>query len=301
MLFFKDLSIETKDEIIDRVADAIYDVDTEYISEILDSLLEDEGIEYAIDYSYDCLLIRAFDGKYFFPYPVALTEFSNPAHAAWELREYSVKQEIPLIYTDVPRDELGALVSMYRHANIDASDPCAESYTVRIMSEAALMPEIPEISLADVTLSPLTPDDDELYAELCKDDEINKYWGFDYREDVTDPEDSYFREAAEGEFNRGISMTFAVRYNGTFVGDALLYGFDHMGCCQCAVRLFKKYMQRGIATQVLCRFKTLCFEMGLVRLCATVYEENVASEKLCKKIFDSYEYNGEKVIFTADL
>ena len=70
---------------------------------------------------------------------------------------------------------------------------------MKIPSEAALMPEIPTLSIGDVSLSPLTPEDDAEYARLCRDEDLNKYCGYDYRDDNPNPEDSYFREEAEGD------------------------------------------------------------------------------------------------------
>lgn len=285
MIFFKVLNVENVDSIIDGLIDSIEGCDTEYVEEIVGSMLGDDDFEYAFSAAYGCVLVRVFDGIYSFPYPIAVADDANPALAAWEIRAYAVRQEIPLVYTDVPREEIGRLVTMFRHANIDSADSYSETYTVKIPSEASIMPEIPTLSLGDVSLSPLTPEDDAEYARLCRDENLNKYWGYDYREDNPNPEDSYFREEAEGEFYRGISMTFAVRYNGRFVGEALLYGFDFMGGCDSAVRILPEYMKRGIATKALLRLKMLASDMGLSTFYATVEDENYASEALCDKCF----------------
>ena len=119
MLFFKILNVENVDSIIDGLTDSIEGCDTEYVEEIVGSMLGDDDSEYAFSAAYGCLLIRVFDGIYSFPYPIVVAEGANPALAAWEIRAYVVRQEIPLVYTDVPREEIGRLVTMFRHANIE--------------------------------------------------------------------------------------------------------------------------------------------------------------------------------------
>ncbi len=301
MIFFKVLTEKSKNDVIGLLTEAINDIDIDYAGEILDSLLMDNECEYAISNAFDCMLIRIFDGAYSFAYPVALTDKANPTHAAWEIREYSVKEEIPLVYVDVPREELGALIVLYRHANIDASDESGDSFRVSIMSEAALLDDLPTMQIDDLTLDALTCADDQVYSCLCRDEMVNKYWGYDYREDEDDPDDSYFREVAEGEFSRGISMTFAVRNNGEFAGEALLYAFDHLGGCECAVRLLPKFTRKNIATKAILALKAIAGNMGLLEIYATIDSENYASHRLCEKCFTSVEKIGLRSRYSASL
>lgn len=294
MLSFKILTEENKEEILDSLILTMPDSDGEYMSEIADSLLLDGESEYALAACHGCLLARVYDDKYYFLYPVAVCEEADESLAAYSLREYAVKEEIPLVYLDVPREELGNLIPMFRHANVDAQDGEGESFTVTIMSEASIFDEIPCIEYDGVVLDEITEADDALYAELCKDESTNVFWGYDYSADIENPEDAYFREMAENEFARGVAMSFAVRVEGQFAGEASLYAFDLIGGCESAIRILPEYRGRGIATKALLGLRRLAERAGLINLYATVDERNEASKKLCEKCFDEWSTNGDR-------
>lgn len=301
MLAFKILTSENKDDILSALTCNMPDADTDYLLEVADSLCCDGECDYALAVAHGCLLIRIFDEKYMFVYPLPLCEGADALSAAAELRSYAVKEEIPLIYIDVPREELGGLISLYRHANADALDPDRESYTVRIMSEASLFTEQVNVSSGLLSLTNIYEDDDCEYARLCKDEKTNEHWGYDYRSDEADPADSYFREEAEREYSRGVALCLAVREGDIFVGEATLYGFDLLGGCECAVRILPEYRGRSFATAALRMLASLARDMGILNLYATVLAANEASLGLCRKIFDEEEKQGEKVKFYLEL
>lgn len=301
MISFKVLTEENKDELIDKFNIAIEGSDAEYLSEIICSLLEDDTCEYAVSHSTGCLLVRIFDGKYCFLYPVAVCDDADESIAAYAVREYAVKEEIPLIYTDVPREELGNLIPAFRHANVDAIDEDGESFTVKIVSEVSLYDEIPTVSYKDISLEPITESDDTDYSKLCKDKETNLFWGYDYSADVENPNDSYFREMVDMEFSRGVAMSFGVRANGRFVGEAGLYAFDLIGGCECAVRILPEFRRAGIATKAMLALHSLAKRMGLINVYATVDNRNEASKKLCEKCFDECCIIGDKYKFYSKL
>lgn len=294
MLSFKIVNEENREELLDALTIGMPDADGEYMSEIIDSLLEDGECEYALSSSHGCLLVRIFDEKYIFLYPVSVCEDADESLAAYAIREYAVKEEIPLIYTDVPGEELGNLIPLFRHANIDAIDNDGEAFTVKIMSEASLFDEIPSLSYEGVCLNAITEEDDHSYAELCKDNDTNAFWGYDYSADVENPEDSYFRETAEGEFARGVAISFAVRVNGRFAGEAALYAFDLIGGCECAVRILPEFRGSGVATRALLALRSFAERAGLTDLYATVDERNEASKKLCEKCFEEWSSSGDR-------
>ena len=293
MLSFRIVNEENKDEILDSLMMTMPQADGEYMSEILDSLLDDTACEYAISSSHGCILVRIFDGKYSFIYPAAVCEESDESLAAYSIREYAVKEEIPLIYTDVPREELSNLIPLFRHANVDAQDEEGEYFTVKIISEAAAFDDIPEVNFEGVTLDEITEADDRLYAKLCKDSVTNEFWGYDYSADNEDPDDSYFREMAENEFSRGVAMAFAVRLDGELVGEASLYAFDLLGGCECAVRILPEHRGKGVATRAINALRSVAERAGLVSLYARVDKNNIPSLGRFEKCFDEWSDLGE--------
>ena len=297
MLSFKIIDSDNRDEVIDLITLGIEDVDLEYIDEIVDSLLEDTDSEYALAVSNGCLLIRVFDSEYSFIYPVAVCEGAEESAAAYSVREYAVKQEIPLVYTDIPAEEIGNIAPLFRHVSIDAQDDEGETFTLRVMSEVMLLEELPSMETGQITLDAICENDDEDYARLCKDEETNKFWGYDYSCDNDDPEDSYFREMAENELDRGVALALAVRHNGRLVGEAALYSFDLLGGCECAVRILPEYRGRGFAKASIAGLREICAKMGIVNLYATVDNRNGASISLFTKCFGKGVESGEKTNF----
>lgn len=298
MISFKILTEESKASLLDEMEKAIPGGDFNLADMNLDVMINnrDEDLEYAVSFAHGCLLVRVFDGEYSFMYPLALHFNADSKLAAEELRAYAVKEEVPLVYTEVPKENLGELLPMFRHTNIDAEDEDSDFYTVRVMSEAYLLSEMPTCDGNNgVSLTPLTPRDDEIYSRLCKDEDTNRYWGYDYSSDEPDPDDSYFRESAEGEFDRGVAMCLAIRVNDVFAGEAILYGFDLKGGCECAVRLLPAFRRKGYAVESLNTLKKLGARMGLVYLCATVAKENAASIHMTGKCLSEIA-SDEKIV-----
>ena len=300
MISFTILDENSRGKIVKSIMASMPDADFDYLSDIIDSLLGDEG-EIAVSFSHGCLLIRIFDGEYSFVYPIELTEKSAPGEACDEIRLYAMKEEIPLVFCDVPSDSLGALISGYRHMSIDASDPDCEAYTVRLHTEAALLDEIPTLDFDEITLDALTEEDDSDYAKLSKDGETNKFWGYDYTADVDDPTDDYFRHEAEAEFARGVAMSFAVRRDDRFVGEATLYAFDYRGGCELGIRILPEHRRGGLAGMIIDGFTECGARLGLTSIRATVMAKNAPSVGLCTKHFDSFTDDGEVIKFISEI
>lgn len=300
MISFTILDENSREKTLNGILSSMPDADEEYLAEIIDSLLEDDG-EIAVSSSHGCLLIRIFDGEYSFVYPVELTEDADTVEACDEIRLYAMKEEIPLVYVDVPSDSIGALISGYRHVSIDASDPDCEAYTVRFHTEAALLDEIPTLDFGGITLESLTEGDDSDYARLSKDQETNKFWGYDYTADVANPTDDYFRHEAETEFGRGVAMSFAVRKDGVFVGEATLYAFDYHGGCELGIRILPEHRRGGLAGMVIDGFTDQGARLGLTSIRATVMAKNLPSVGLCTKHFDSFTADGDVIKFISEI
>lgn len=304
MISFKILTEESKALLLDEIRKSTPNADLTFASDNMSLLLEDEGdVEYAVSYSNGCLLARIYDDEYCFMYPLALCDEADAVLAAMEIRAYAVKEEIPLVYIDVPGDALGDLLVNFRHINADITSPHTDKfYTVRVISELAMIDEIPSYTgYFGVSLTPFTPDDDEDYARLCMDEETNKYWGYDYSQDEAEPEISYFRRVAEAEFDRSTALCLAVRYKNTFVGEATLYYFDLMGGCECAIRILPEFRRMGYGGEALKLLKTIAKRMGIKYLRAAVYLRNEASVRMTEKHIPEMDRDDKQVTYQGKL
>ena len=272
------------------------DADGEYLRDILYYLAEDD-CEVAVSQSHGCLLVRLYDEGYSFIYPIALTDGADELSACDEIRLYAIREEIPLRFIDLPSDALDELSDRYLHLSVDFYDEERDAYEITLLNEAS-REDIPTLHFDGLTLDRLTEADDTDYARLSKDGETNRFWGYDFREDNSDPDDSSFRLESEGEFDRGVAMSFAVRREGKFVGEATLYAFDYLGGCELAIRILPEYRRLGISGRIIDGFKEQGRSLGLLLICATVMERNLSSVALCKGHFDNCTHSGDTYYFT---
>lgn len=217
--------------------------------------------------------------------------------AAEAVREYAIKEEIPLVYTDVAPELLGELLSKFRHADIDAQDAARSLYRVRVKSEAQLLSELPAVECGGVELSPILREDIPEYFRLSTDMDTNKYWSYDYREDNAEADGEYFFLEQLRDFERGAAITLAVRAEGKFIGEAALYGFDLAGGANIALRLLPEWRSRGFGSLALEAVFTLAEDIGLISLYAEVNRENLPSLALFSSYMDKVGERGETVLF----
>ena len=120
----------------------------------------DEDAEVAISGAFGCLLVRINDGgEYLFSYPYPLTESADESGAVEEVALYALREGLPLVFFDVPRDSLPVLLMGFRHADVDAEDAYAETYRVTLNRECALVKKVPEVTFGEVTLRELCDKD----------------------------------------------------------------------------------------------------------------------------------------------
>ncbi|MBE6644165.1 MAG: GNAT family N-acetyltransferase [Ruminococcaceae bacterium] len=269
--------------------------------EIIESFAE-SGADAAVSGAFGCLLVRIYDaGEYLFSYPYPLTESADESGAVEEVAQYALREGLPLVFFDVPRESLPILLMGFRHADVDAEDESADTYRVTIKSECSLMKKIPEITSGDITLRELVPDDKKDYAEICLDVENNKYWGYDFREDNEEADAEYFIKAAMEERRLGTAVSFAVIYGGDFIGEASLYAFDCRGGAEAAIRILPKYQGRGLSENILTALFAVCKKMGLIRLYAEALCENKPSVAFCSKYMERISDEGGRAVFIKNL
>ena len=264
----------------------------------LDASIED--VEFALSFAHGCALVRIFDmGRYSFLYPFAMTDDADPSLALSDIAEYAMREEIRLVVDDVPKECISDFLS-FRHFDVDARDSEGESFRITVKTECELMDGLPEVTLGRVELTAITENDIREYSRLCRDNDVNKLWGYDYAEDVSDPEDSYFYETAMKELSAGISASMAIRHDGIFVGEAVLYAFDGRGGAEFATRLLPEWQGLGLGTESVRAICAAAAEIGLIRLSTKVMKENIASIGMLKKITDKQSDCGDAIIFRID-
>lgn len=302
MLSFSEITKENKDALAETFSKELCGEAKETLAGILSGLdLDSSDVGFAVTCFSGCALIRVFDmGRYLFIFPYEIEESADVNSAIFAISEYAVREEIPLTFCDVPRECISAF-SGFRHIELDAEDAEAESYRVKIKSECELIDEIPHVTYGRVELNALFSEDIEPYAELCRDKKLNEYWGYDYTSDVENPADAYFYESAVRDFSFGTSLTMAVRFEGKFIGEAVIYAFDRQGGAEFSIRLLPSFHSKGLGTEAAIATVAAARRLGLIRLRATVMNKNLPSLAMFRKITDEFAVGDGKTEFFISL
>jgi RimJ/RimL family protein N-acetyltransferase len=252
----------------------------EYLSEI-DFI---DGMEYAVSYFDGALLIRIYDGqRYVFNFPLPLSDGCDISSAVIELSQYVIKEEIPFYIYGVLREDFDFL-NVFSNVEYEAMDDEGEYYLARIQNECDLLLEIPCETGERVTLNALSEGDIPALAALCKNEELLKYWGYDYREDFGEADDGFFYRRQLSEFYDGTAMTLAVRVSGALIGTLEFYAFDFCGACEFDVRILPEQQGLGYAKEAISLAISLARKMGLKKLSAHVFNENLKSVNMLNSL-----------------
>ncbi|MBQ7343391.1 MAG: GNAT family N-acetyltransferase [Clostridia bacterium] len=276
---------------------------SEDAAEIIFGLSEAAGEEsVAFCYCDDVLYARIYDGeRYVFPLPFMLTEDADAVRACIDLAAYSRRELIPLIITDVPRDEIEFLCSVFPHIDAYTYEDDDDTFYIKVNNECDMLDSIPSIELDGIVLDALTDEDKEKYAELCRDRDLNKHWGYDVDEDNPDGDSDFYLKVAEREFDDGVAITLAIREGGELVGEATIYDFDYVGSAEIAVRVLPTCHSRGIGSGATRALIKLSREIGLSSLRAEILEENESSIKMTSKYMELVKRENGKVYFALSL
>ena len=153
---------------------------------------------------------------------------------------------------------------------------------IRVRNELAYLDAIPALESERLTLDALTEADKADYNRLCLDDERNRWWGYDYRKDLKgELTEDYFLEVARHDFASKLAVNFAIRLDGKFIGEAVLYNFDYTGGAELGCRILPEYAGNGYGAEAFRRAaEWSVYQLGLYRLKGKCYKENEASRKM---------------------
>lgn len=151
-----------------------------------------------------------------------------------------------------------------------------------VANELEALREIPTIETERLTLTELRDEDRDAYNALCLDDERNRWWGYDYREDlVGELTEDYFLSVAREDFRRRQAVNFAVRLDGKLIGEAVLYHFDWRGGAELGCRIAPAYAGHGYGTEAFAAAaEWALYKLYAAKVVAKCYKENTASEKM---------------------
>ena len=274
----------------ERTAELVSGLSAE-LREYAEMLLDDfRAIAREIDEAFvcisdGCMLVRVLDGgDYMFIFPIMLSEEGDTAGALVSLSEYVRREMIPFFLTDVPRECLDLVTELFPHTNAKAYEDDEDTFAVVVLNELDIMDtKQPMIKEDDVCLYPICSGDEEEYARLCSDRELNRYWGYDDLADNPTGDAEIFMATALREMMEGIALSLAIKRDGVFLGEAVIHDFDFRGGAEIGIRLLPEYHNGGVGGKALDAVIRYCGAIGLSTVRARVMEENIPAIRMTKK------------------
>ena len=140
---------------------------------------------------------------------------------------------------------------------------------------------------ARLTIGDITPNDKENYLKLYIDDDLNKWWGYDYREDLKEsaPTADYFYNFQNSLKDKKEEYSLAVRLDGVMIGELVLHNFDYFGGVEIGFRFFREHHGKGYATESAARVIEYAVNtLGAKTVKSRCYKQNAPSRKLIERL-----------------
>ena len=141
---------------------------------------------------------------------------------------------------------------------------------------------IPELKTERLTLTALREEDIPAYNALVLDTERNRWWGYDDVGGLTEPmTERSFYEVAERDFAARSAVNFALRLDGQFIGEAVLYRFDFRGGAELGCRVAPAFAGHSYGTEAFAAVADWAlYRVHLTKVVAKCFRENEASRKM---------------------
>lgn len=163
-----------------------------------------------------------------------------------------------------------------------------DKYTFTILNNLDLLTQIPNIKIDEnLSLSKINSNDKIAYKQLNLDDKNNKFWGYDYKQDLNgkNPDEDYFYNMAEEDFTNKTTLVFGIKLNNQLIGEVV---FDHLtkdNGFELGYRLLKEFQHKGYAIKAI--QAAINFAKNSVKtsyLLIKTYKENVPSLKIIQQL-----------------
>ena len=165
-----------------------------------------------------------------------------------------------------------------------------------IVSPLEALEEVPTVCGENgVALTPITEEDIPDYYRLCTDEKRNELWGYDYREACPTPTERYFYDDQREDFNRRVAMNWAIRKDGKFLGEVILYNLDCQGGGELGVRILPEADGQGLGREAYrLAAEYALYNLDLLEVRGKCFKNNLPSVKMLTEVMRK---TGEDEIF----
>ncbi len=138
-----------------------------------------------------------------------------------------------------------------------------------------------------LTITDLKEEDKKEYQRLYMDDDLNKYWGYDYKEDLDGEEATceWFFSFQNKLKEKKEEYSLAVYDKDKLVGELVLHNFDFVGGIEMGFRFFKDCQGKGYAIESASKLKEYVFSvLKAEKLKSRCFKQNLPSAKLIRRL-----------------
>lgn len=190
---------------------------------------------------------------------------------------------VKLINREEDCGDVGLRISKLQYQPVEVKEKnFLHAYTLFDKISAPVLLKTERLTITDINDS-----DAQTYSKLYLDDELNKWWGYDYKEDLKDnlPTPEYFFNFQNLLKEKKEEYSLAVKYNGQMVGELVLHNFDYYGGVEIGFRFFKDYQGKGFATESALALKDYAIsQMGAKKIKSRCFKQNIPSARLIERL-----------------
>lgn len=161
----------------------------------------------------------------------------------------------------------------------------ADKRLVHIDSPAVKLDPKILFSSGDLVFTEIRESDKRAYMELNTDVVNNRYWGYDFREDLSIAQsvnEDTFYDSVMYDMRAGDSINLAIRRSedGEMIGEAVLWNFTSDGFAEIGCRIFPEYQGRGYGKTAFGTVADFAARSLNVKILARCFLENSASYRM---------------------
>jgi len=138
----------------------------------------------------------------------------------------------------------------------------------------------------NIRLSLINENDKLDYYKLDIDDNINKYYGYDYKKDIyldyPINEDSFYNSLLF-DMNVSDSINFKITFENKLVGEIILWHITYNMTCEVGIRILSEYQNKGIGKKAFYLLSKYAYNELKLKPLAKCYKENKQSYNMILK------------------
>lgn len=154
-----------------------------------------------------------------------------------------------------------------------------DKYNIAVKRTFDSLSEMPVIRTDRLVLKEIADEDAAAFAAMDKDDELNRYWGANWRDYAPkNPSDKWFLKDIRSDFKKKRELPLGIYFENSLVGEVVLHRFGYQSEAEIGMRVMRPWQGRGFAREALLGLMEYGFcKLGLERIEACAYKENAPS------------------------